>query len=238
MSILSKPSNESTTALVPTSGARGGQAVSSSAPRARLMPPEVGHNQRKRAVRRNLRLLVVLVAVVVVMAVGGAFYLSFAAQTSLLAAQREAAKSQARLAKLGDIKNTEQWITNAEAARRVGGSTDVDWARFFSNLQSHLPNGVSLDAITVESADAIVPVAQSDIPLEKERIATVTFTATSAQLPKIPDWIDGLSSLEGFADATPGSVTFSDSDNAYTAAVVMHLDTDVYSHRYAEEKKK
>lgn len=236
MSIVNK-NVEAGSAVVPI-GAAGAAPLLASSPRANLMPPELAENKRKRSVRRSLRVLIVLVALIAIGAVGGSFYLAGVAQAGLASEQRITSDRQSQLAKLGGVKNTQAWIEQIEAAKRVGGSTDVDWSAFITDLQNHLPSGVALTGIAIDSADATTPVEQSEIPLENERIGTVTITAETSQLPSLPDWIQSLSSLQGFADATPGSLKFDDSTGIYTASVEMHINKDVYSHRFAKEQKK
>jgi Tfp pilus assembly protein PilN len=210
-------------------------SVAGLVPRAHLLPPELELGRKQRATRRTLRLVVVLVAIVTVAAVVGSFAFSVLARTSLEAAQRDTGALQAELANLQDIRNTQTWIANAEAAQKVGGSTEIDWAPFFDDLKGHLPADVMLTGVQVTSADAITPYEQSTIPLEKPRIGTVSFTATTSTLPQLPEWIASLSGVKGFADATPEGVTFA--DGVYTATVTMHIDEKAYSERFAKQDK-
>lgn len=200
------------------------------APRANLMPPELGENRRKRAVRRGLRVVLVLVVVIGVLGIAGARYLGSAVQSQLSAANAESASLSAQTSKFAGLKATEATIADIKAAQRVGGGQDIDWSDYLRNLQATLPAGVTLTQVSVKAADPTTPFAQSTVPLERPRIAELTFTADSATLPRINEWIDGLSSLRGFADATPGSVNLD--GGTYSATVIMHINSKAYSRAF------
>lgn len=202
-------------------------------PRANLLPPEIGQNQRKRATRRGLRLMVIAVIALTLAGVAGAWFLAMTAQMNLVNAEEETAALTSERLQYADVAATQAGIREGEAALRVGGSTEIDWASYLRLLQQTLPEGVALIAVSADSADALVPYQQSEVPLEGERIGTITFTANSAVLPSIPDWINRLATMPGFADATPGSVSFE--DGVYSASVTMHIDTDAYSNRFAAQ---
>ncbi|CAN5305816.1 hypothetical protein BH11ACT3_BH11ACT3_12680 [soil metagenome] len=202
----------------------------SAPPRANLMPPEIGANLRKKAARRGLRAVVVLVLILVLAGVAGAAYLSVSAQLALGSAQQDAANLLAEQKNYSEVQSTLTGIAEGEAALRVAGATDIDWNAYLRQLQATLPGDVTLTVIAVESADAMTPFEQSTVPLEQPRIATLTFTAETTTLPSLPGWIDGLSTMPGFADAQPGSLVYD--EGVYTATVTMHIDTDAYSHRF------
>lgn len=203
------------------------------APRANLLPPEIHENAKKRGTRRALRLAVIAVLALVIAATAGAFYLATMAATRLVDASQQTADLQVQLQSHAEVRTTIDGIALREAGVRVGGSTDIEWSDYLKELQRTLPANVELVTVMVETADVTTPYAQSDVPLEGERIATLTFTADSTELPRIPDWIDRLSGLPGFADATPGSVDLS--DGVYTASVTMHINTEAYSNRFTPE---
>jgi Tfp pilus assembly protein PilN len=199
-------------------------------PRANLLPPEINENLRSKATRRGLRLIIVAVVVVAVAGVSGSWYYSYTAQQSLQAEQQRTVELATKQASYSKVAATTSGIRTGEAALRVGGSTDIDWSAYLTKLQQTLPAGVTLTNVTIASADVVTPFEQSQLPLEGPRVATLTFTAASADLPQIPDWIDGLSGLPGFADATPGNVA--QSDAGYTATVTMHINAEAYSNRF------
>ncbi|GAB3403947.1 hypothetical protein GCM10027515_15310 [Schumannella luteola] len=205
-------------------------------PRANLLPPEIYDNRRKRRIRRNLRLLVFVVAIVVAGAVGGSWYLGFAAQAAVQDARAEVDQLNLDLAKFSDIRQTQTLIATGDAALQVGGSSDIDWAGYISQLQANLPAGVTITSITADSQGIEEPYTQPSTPLEGSRIGTLTFSAESPTAPSIPDWIDSLSTLPGFVDATPTSFSRDESTGVYTLELVMHINKDAYSYKYAPKQ--
>jgi Tfp pilus assembly protein PilN len=200
-------------------------------PRANLLPPEITQNQRKRATRRGLRIMVIGALAVVLGASVLTWYLAVQAEARLTTAQDETAALGVERLEFSDVANTLTAIQEGEAAQRVGGSTEIDWSAYLLELQRQLPGDVTLTTVTIDSATATTPYPQSEIPLEGQRIATLAFSADSPVLPSIPDWIDRLSALPGFADASPGNVDFA--DGVYSASVTMHINTEAYSDRFA-----
>lgn len=244
MSIISRTKKDETAEVhepsvpKPAKSSKGAPAILSASPRANLLPPEIGQNQRKRSVRAGLRIVVILVVFAVILASGGAFALSIAATSALEASRAEAQSLAQERLEFVEVQRVQSGIREGDAAVRVAGSTDLDWQSYLTQLQATLPANVALTDISVDTADPVTPYAQSEVPLEGERIATLSFTATTNELPSIPGWIDALSTLPGFADATPGSLEFE--EGVYTASVVMHIDTEAYSGRFApvEEEEK
>ena len=236
MSILSRnrPDADESVAPVAAPAKQSGKAAPLSAsPRADLLPPEIGEGNKKKAARRGMRLLMFFVLVLALVATAGAFYVEYQAGLAQKKAEDEFTSLQLKKATYADIRATLQGIAEGEAALRVGGSTDIDWSSYIHQLQAILPADVTLTTVSVESADAIKPYEQSDVPLERPRIATIIFAAETATLPSIPSWINALSALPGFADASPQSLN--NDEGIFTATIVMHIDTNAYSHRFVLE---
>lgn len=211
-------------------GPRAGGVSFTSVPRADLLPPELGQREKARGVRRGLRGVVFLVAILVAAAVGGAWFLTFSAQTSLDAARQQTQALALQKSQFSEVQLTQQAIALGEAAVVVGGSTDVDWKAYFAQLESQLPGGVRIESIAVDAATPVQAYAQSETPLEGPRVATLTFTALSDTLPKIPDWLERLEQLPGFVDATPNSVSLE--NEGYRVSITMHIDAAAYSGRF------
>jgi len=199
-------------------------------PRANLLPPEIGEREKARGVRRGLRAIVFLAVLVVAAASAGAWFLAFTAQNSLEAAHQETDALLLQKSQFADVQLTQQAIALGQSAVVVGGSTDIDWKSYFRELESQLPAGVQIEGIAVDSATPIAAYTQSETPLEGARIATLTFTAVSQGLPTIPDWLDRLSLMSGFVDATPNSVTLD--GETYKVSITMHINASAYSGRF------
>jgi len=217
----------------PVRGGASGVTVGG-APRVDLMPPEIRLKRSQLRTRRSLRLVLGGVAVLTVVACGATWALGTVAQTALSAAQAQQQQLIAEQGKYADVTGVKDSISLIEAGQRVGDSTEIDWQDYLNKLQATLPGGVTLQTVTVDMATPLKAYTSSTVPLEGDRIATLAFSATSASLPSIPVWLDGLRTLPGFADATPGDVSLS--SGVYTANVTMHINTDAFVDRFPAAK--
>ena len=202
------------------------------APRADLLPPEVGEGNRAKSVRRSLKIAIVGVLIIVIAAAGGAWLLAFVAHNNLLASQDETVRLLAEQSTHAEVRDVKNNVVVSQAAREVGVSTEIDWKTYLLALQATLPAGVSVTGVDTDSASPITDFAQSTVPLEGGRVGTLAFAATSPTLPSIPTWLNGLRSLPGFVDAVPNSVTRQE-DGSYTASITMHINAEAYSGRFA-----
>lgn len=202
------------------------------APRADLLPPEVGEGNRARSVRRSLKLGIVGVLVIVLAATGGAWFLAFVAHNNLLASQDATVTLLAEQSAHAEVRDVKNNVAISKAAQEVGASTEIDWKTYLLALQATLPAGVTVTGVDTDSASPITDFAQSTVPLEGGRVGTLAFAATSPTLPSIPSWLNGLRSLPGFVDAVPNSVT-QQADGSYTASITMHINAEAYSGRFA-----
>jgi hypothetical protein len=205
-------------------------------PRVSLLPVEVNDYHRAKTVRRRLGVGVFIVLLVVVAGVGAAYFQSVQAQASLDAARATSQNLVAQEAQFVDLRKVQSGMALVQAGQAVGGAPDIDWKAYLEKLQVTLPAGVVINGVVIESSSPFVDFAQSTIPLEGSRVATLSFTATSPTIPSIPVWLDGLAKLPGFADAVPGSVTIQ-TDGSYLVNITMHINADAFSHRYAGGKK-
>ena len=202
------------------------------APHVRLLPLEVGESRKAKITRRRLTLFVILIATLVL------------GETALIRAQALQAKRQLSIAqantkslimqqnKYGEVQKIQNQVETISAAREVGTSTEIDWRAYLISVQATLPPDVTLDTINVDSATPFSPFTQATAPLQGSRIATLSFTAKSANLPKVPTWLVALTHLPGYADASPGSVTRNEA-GGYLVNITMHINEDAFTHRFA-----
>ncbi|CAN5228333.1 hypothetical protein BH09ACT5_BH09ACT5_18660 [soil metagenome] len=237
-------------AMVATKAGRGGKSASRAdaqgrsrvtaalggEPRVSLLPAEVNDYHRARATRRKLGVAIIMVVLVVAAAVGGSYYLSLSAELGLASARATSDDLLAQQAQFADLRSVENGIALVEAGQEVGASTEIDWTDYLQKLQQTLPAGVQINTVTVDSASPFIDYAQSTVPLQGSRVATLTFGATSPTLPSIPEWLDGLETLVGFSDAIPNSVAINE-DNVYTVNITMHINSDAFTKRFQEEQK-
>lgn len=218
----------------PGSGRRGGTGLNSmvgGAPRADLMPPEIRLRRSQLHVRRSLRLALLGVVVVVAAACAATWAFNGLAQTALTEAQAQQQALVVEQSKYSNVTTVKSSIALIKAGQIVGDSSEIDWQSYLTKLQATLPAGVTLSTVTVDSATPLKPYAQTTTPLQGGRIATLEFTASSTSLPSIPVWLNGLRSLPGFVDATPGSVKLA--NTGYAADVTMHINADALANRFA-----
>lgn len=206
-------------------------------PTVDLLPPEVKRERKAQRTRRSLALGVGGVAIVVLLAVGGAWLLSFAAQSQLSLAQGQTTSLLAQQAHYQKARTIHEEVGLIQAAQEVGASTEIAWTPYLDRVQATLPDDVTITAVSIGSANPLAVYQQSTDPLQGARIATLTFTATSPQLPTVPDWLKSLATLPGFEDATPGSVSLNTTTGQYTVTITMHLNTHAFDGRFNGEGK-
>ena len=214
----------------PLRGAGGSNLAVGGSPRVDLMPPEIRVKRSQLRTRRKLRLALFGVFVVVVAACGATWAGATLAQTSLATAQQQQQQLIAQQSTYSGVTTLKDSIAVIKAGQVVGDSTEVGWNTYMYRLLATLPDGLSLDAATVDSATPFEEYTQAYVPLQGNRIATLTLTAKSTTTPTIPVWLDALKTLPGFVDATPGAVTLS--DGIYTSNVTMHIDTLAFAYRF------
>lgn len=219
-------------AAEPRSG-RPSSRLTATAPRVDLLPPEIGQRIKQAASRSGMRLLMFFALVLVLVGVAGAWYLSTLSQLALAEESEKTSGLVSQQAQYSDVREAQRAIAVGEAARLVGISTEIDWSDYLEKLAVSLPEGVSISEVVIDSETASAPYQQSEVPLEGARIATLTFTAKSATLPMIPDWLIRLRQLPGFVDALPGSVNLG--ADGYTAGITMHINEDAFSLRFQDD---
>lgn len=213
----------------PVRGGATSVAVGGS-PRVDLMPPEIRVKRSQLHTRRSLRLGLLAVFVLVSVACAGTWIWGGVAQTSLLSAQAQQQALVAEQSKYSDVTTVKESIALIRSGQIVGDSSEINWQSYLTKLQATLPAGVTLSTVAVDSATPLKAYEQTTTPLQGGRIATLQFTATSDALPSIPLWLVGLRTLPGFVDATPGTVTLTDS--GYLANVVMHINSGALANRF------
>jgi hypothetical protein len=206
-------------------------------PRVDLLPPEVKAERKARRTRRALAYAVAGVAALVVIAVGSASLLSMGAQAQLNSAESQTSSLLAQQKHFQKARTIRQEVGLIQAAQQVGASTEIDWTRYLQQVQQTLPGDVSIAAVSVGSENPLAAYQQSTAPLQGARVATLTFTANSPELPAVPTWLKSLSALPGFADATPGSVSLDTTTNIYTVTITMHINSTAFDARFTTKEK-
>ncbi|TFD34762.1 hypothetical protein E3T37_16515 [Cryobacterium sp. TMT2-10] len=206
-------------------------------PRVDLLPLEVRKERTAKVMRRRLALGVVGVLALVIAGSVAATAMSLQAQTQLADEQARTVGLLAEQSKYIKVRNVQDQVTLVEAAQQVGASTEIDWKKYLEDVQATLPQGVTIDAITVDSASPLAIYDQPTLPLQGSRVATVSFTATSAVLPDVPTWLNALATLPGYADALPSSANLDETTKTYKVNITMHINDAAFSKRFATEGK-
>jgi len=214
----------------PLPPARGGAADLGigGRPRVDLLPSEVLAERRARRVVVRVWAGVALVGVSVAIAAGAASLVAARAADDLQAAQAQTLSLLQQQAQYKDVRDAEAGVALREAASTVGGSTEIAWGSYLASVQSSLPAGVRITGVAIDSASPLEAYAQSDVPLQGVRVATLTIDAESPTLPSVPQWLDSVKGLDGFVDATANSVTRDATSGAYTVNMTIHVDQRAY----------
>jgi len=202
-------------------------------PRVDLLPPEVRAERRAATTTRRTWLGVVVLVAATVVASGAATLSALQAGDELAAAQGHTASLLSQQGQFSEVKDAQAKVQLIESGRSVAGSTDIDWGTYLTSVQATLPVGVTVTSVSLDQATPLAPYAQPTTPLLGARVATLTFTATSPDLPAVPVWLNGLATLPGYADATAGSITLA--EDLYETSVTMHVDAEAFSGRVDEK---
>ena len=206
-------------------------------PRVDLLPFEVRKDRKAKVTRRSRRARSPARPPRRDRGAGAATALSMQAQTRLSDEQARTADLLAQQSKYIAVRKVQDQVTLVQAAQQVGASTEIDWKKYLESVQATLPAGVTIDSVTVDSASPLAIYDQPTAPLQGARVATVSFTATSAMLPDVPTWLKALAKLPGYADALPSSANLDTVTNTYKVNITMHINDAAFSKRFATEGK-
>lgn len=221
---------------VPNTGARAIVLIGAE-PRVDLLPPEVRASRKRDALARKLVVFLVVVVVVAIAAVAGATFLALQSQQALAAEQAKTQSLLVQQQKYAAVKDLQTQIQLTQAGQQIGASTEIDWNAFLSKVKATIPANVTLTGVTIDGATPLAAYAQSAIPLQAQRVATVTLTVTSKSLPDLPLWLSALAKLPGVADTAPGGVTLANAGE-YNATATVHLNESAFDGRFSTQKGK
>lgn len=199
-------------------------------PRADLLPEEIRTDRHARSVRRSLR-YVLLVAVLV--AVGSIGVARLQAERSTTQLQAERARTQTLLAqqrRYTDVTSARTRLTSTQLARQTTTSTGIKWRQYLEAVSATLPSGVSIVSVDIDSAAPGSQYVQASTPLQGPRVATLAFHVSTKRLSSVEHWVDKLSSLPGFVDATPAAVTTATASGTGAPSAAGLLDAAVSVH--------
>lgn len=225
---------------------RADELVIGGPPVARLLPPEVLEKGKARTTR-NLMVLVILgVLVIAGVATAGAYLLAQRGQAELADLQSQNSAVLAQESQYAPVRTVQNQVKLAQAAQRVGASSEIDWSAYFAKIQGVLPANVTITALSGETASPTTAVGQDSAPLSPSRAATVTMTITAPDELTIADTLDALQALPGYAAAIPGSLTQGTADASastdgsgpaasapWTTTITLSLSDGAFADRFA-----
>ncbi|KGJ82347.1 hypothetical protein GY21_00830 [Cryobacterium roopkundense] len=201
-------------------------------PRMDLLPPEVRSAKRVRATRRRLGGALVAVLVLVGAGVGASTWYAIQGQAELTAAQDLTTELLTSQSKYSEVQRVQAALDTTVAARQFGASTEIDWKAYIAQVRALVPSTVTVDTLSVDSASPLVPYEQATTPLLNPRVATIRIVFTSPDATSVPEWLDSMSTLPGYADSRPAAITRTDL-GTYTVDFVLHVNEGAFSERFA-----
>ena len=198
-----------------------------------LLPPEYRYQRKARMWRRRVSVYLVLLTIFLIGCVALLGAQAKQAERDLEIAQANTTYLLSQQKIYGEVRRVQEEVSTIKAAQEIGTATEINWQQYLTSVQATLPKNVAIETIKIDSATPFAPYTQATAPLQGARIATLSFTAISPTLPKVPAWLIALTSLPGYADASPGSVVRNES-GTYAVSITMHINKDAFSHRFVK----
>lgn len=205
-------------------------------PRADLLPPELRRQREAIRMRHHLWASTVVLVVLMLLGTGVAAFQAFQGKLSLASEQQRTSALAAQQSKYLKVRVVQDEIGFLQAAQEVGTSTEIDWQGYLNKVKATLPANVTLTSVTIAAGSPLASFTQSSVPLQGSRVATLSFVATSQTLPEVPAWLDSLTTLPGYTDASPGNVARADT-GVYTVNITMHISEAAFTKRFAAKGK-
>ena len=202
------------------------------APHANLLPPELRAKRKGKMLRQII--LVASAGVVFFMAasIGAVSVQAGVAQADLAHAEARTNELLLESTQYSQVRSVQAQIDLTGAARSVATGSEIDWRAYLAEVRMVLPSAVTIDAVAIDSGSPWEDFAQSTVALHNPRVATLTLSLTSPSLPAVPQWLTNLKMLPGFADASPGSITRSES-GTYVVDIEININADARANRVA-----
>lgn len=204
-------------------------------PQVNLLPPEVRAARGLSQTKRLLALLLVLVLVLLAAGYALALVARSDADAELVQAQDDTARLQAEAAKYAEVPVVLNALDDIDAARTVGMSTDVEWRPYLDAIASVLPDGATIQTLTVTMSSPMQGATVIADPLAGVSIGQLAFTTSVPTVPDTAAWIDALNAIPGFADAWVSSAATAEDDDGgarYSVESRVNVSISALSARY------
>jgi Tfp pilus assembly protein PilN len=226
------------------------------APRANLLPPEIG----ERAALRRMQALLAA-AVIACGGIVGALYVTTAsgrapAKAALTQAQSEQRSLSAQKAALAPAQAAHQLVIAAKQSLVAAMGSEVLWSGQLDTLRRELPDGVRLSTLTVTGLDPASAGAAStavQLPAGPAGTSTSTPSATSTATgtaasstyiasvamsgialdnDAVANWLDTLAGLPGWANVYLTSTSSASSSSLVSYSITANITQAALSHRF------
>lgn len=219
-----------------TRSGAGGTVLGATLPQVNLLPPEVRAARGLRTVKRWLGISLILTVVLCLAAFGLALVSGASAASELLDAQNETTRLQQEQQKYAEVPQVLGALDQAETARKLGMSTEVEWKKYLDALTSVLPANTNIDTFTVSGATPSTPAAAAADPLQGSSVGQIQFTGRATTVPDTAAWIDALNSIPGFSGAWVTTVAVTEDEHSgtyYAVTGTVQYTEAAYAHRFA-----
>lgn len=202
-------------------------------PQVNLMPPEVLEGRHIAVLKRRLVWVIILVTLASLVAFGLSYLVHTTAQSRYDASLTEADNLTAQKRQYSPVVQVQKDITNTTNARTFALSTEVNWSNYAYSIQAVLPEGVTIDSMSVAGISPGEDLAEGADPLTQAGIAVISFSATSDTLPDASEWIEALQSVPGLATANLQSSVLQDlsGDTTYLVSATVQVTEDALANR-------
>ena len=199
-------------------------------PRIDFLPLEIKQRKANRRARRSLVFLVIAVVAVCITGYVFSTGLAVASQAELDLARARTAQLLAEQGKYSEASSVAANRDTAINAAKVGSSTEILWKPYLNELVGTLPNDTQITALTVNSQSSLELAPVTAVLLEKPRVATIEFTASTKSLTRAGEILDRLEDLPGFADATVTAINY-DEESGFIATVELNINAEAFERR-------
>jgi len=203
------------------------------APRATLMPPEVGVRKRVATVRRRAILAVLLAIAIAVVGTVGAFAYAATRTVQLAGAEAETLTILQKQQEFSDVRSADITRGVLEDAQRYATSTEILWMpTIIDKLYAIVPEGVLLGAYSLEGSTPVAAFAEPTVPLHAPRMASANLTVRAADLAAVEAWVERMPEVDGIVDAYLTDATREEEFGEYELHIAVYIDERALSYRF------
>lgn len=220
-------------APAPTAGAVAWAPV----PRVNLLPPEI---VAERVFRRARGVLGGVVLTTLVLMGTGYTWALGEVQTAQEGLDDSMSRSTVLSAQKAEFAAVPLWrsaLDDALQAREQAMARDVGWSAFLDDLANATPDGIVLDTVAVELAEAPAAgqlgVTEALTPLTAAGLGKISLAGTAPSYAAVATWMERLERVSGLDLTVLGNAAGEDDVYTFTGEIV--ITRAMLSHRYDQE---